>query len=44
MTFVITRILRYIEVKMDGPDNYMIMAGNQMQVETPEEKLKRQEN
>lgn len=44
MTFTITRILRYIEVKMDGPDNYMIMAGNQMQVETPEEKLKRQEN
>ena len=44
MTFVITRILRYIEVKMDGPDNYMIMAGNQMQVETPKEKLKRQEN
>lgn len=44
MTFVITRILRYIEVKMDGPDNYMIMAGNQMQVETPEEKLKKQEN
>lgn len=44
MTFVITRILRYIEVKMDGPDNYMIMVGNQMQVETPEEKLKRQEN
>lgn len=44
MTFTITRILRYIEVKMDGPDNYMIMAGNQMQVETPEEKLKRQQN
>ena len=33
MTFTITRILRYIEVKLDGPDNYMIMAGNQMQVE-----------
>lgn len=44
MTFTITRILRYIEVKMDGPDNYMIMAGNQMQVETPEEKLRREEN
>ena len=44
MTFTITRILRYIEVKLDGPDNYMIMAGNQMQVERPEEKLKRQEN
>jgi putative lysine transport system permease protein len=44
MTFTITRILRYIEVKLDGPDNYMIMAGNQMQVERPEEKLKREVN
>ena len=40
MTFTITRILRYIEVKLDGPDNYMIMAGNQM----PEEKLKKEAN
>ena len=44
MTFIITRILRYIEVKLDGPDNYMIMAGNQMQVERPEEKLKKEAN
>ena len=44
MTFTITRILRYIEVKLDGPDNYMIMAGNQMQVERQEEKLKREVN
>ena len=44
MTFTITRILRYIEVKLDGPDNYMIMAGNQMQVERPKEKLKREVN
>ncbi|MDY2801148.1 MAG: amino acid ABC transporter permease [Fusobacterium mortiferum] len=44
MTFTITRILRYIEVKLDGPDNYMIMSGNQMQVERPEEKLKREVN
>ncbi len=43
MTFTITRILRYIEVKLDGPDNYMIMAGNQMQVERPEEKLKKKQ-
>ncbi|WP_251551076.1 amino acid ABC transporter permease [Neobacillus muris] len=36
MTFAVTRILRYIERKLDGPDNYdMIMMGNQMQVETP---------
>lgn len=44
MTFTITRILRYIEVKLDGPDNYMIMSGNQMQVERPEEKLKKEVN
>jgi putative lysine transport system permease protein len=31
MTFTITRILRYIEKKLDGPDNY-IMYANQMQV------------
>lgn len=40
MTFTVTRILRFIEKKLDGPDNY-IMMGNQMQVETPEEMLKR---
>lgn len=40
MTFTVTRILRYIERKMDGPDNY-IMYANQMQVETPEETLNR---
>ena len=40
MTFTVTRILRYVERKMDGPDNYdMIMIGNQMQVETPEDML-----
>jgi putative lysine transport system permease protein len=38
MTFTVTRILRYVERKMDGPDNYdMIMMGNQMQVETPDD-------
>lgn len=31
MTFTVTRILRAIEKKLDGPDNY-IMMGNQMQV------------
>lgn len=36
MTFTVTRILRAIEKKLDGPENYII-AGNQMQVETPEE-------
>lgn len=38
MTFTVTRILRWVERKMDGPDNYdMIMMGNQMQVETPDD-------
>ncbi|WP_160677953.1 amino acid ABC transporter permease [Clostridium sp. C8-1-8] len=36
MTFTVTRILRLIERKLDGPDNY-IMYANQMQVETPED-------
>jgi putative lysine transport system permease protein len=40
LTFTITRILRYVERKMDGPDNY-IMYANQMQVETPELALQR---
>lgn len=43
MTFTITRILRYIERKLDGPDNY-IMSGNQMQVETAEDALRRTNN
>lgn len=40
MTFTITRILRLIEKKLDGPENY-IMYANQMQVETPENMQKR---
>lgn len=43
MTFAITRILRYTERKMDGPENY-IMYANQMQVQTPEDALRRAEN
>lgn len=35
MTFTVTRILRLIERKLDGPGNY-ILAGNQMQVQNPE--------
>ncbi|MDO5689700.1 MAG: amino acid ABC transporter permease [Tissierellia bacterium] len=34
MTFTVTRLLRMVERKMDGPANF-IMAGNQMQVVTP---------
>lgn len=36
MTITITRILRSVERRMDGPANF-IMAGNQMQVERPED-------
>lgn len=43
MTFAVTRILRFIERKIDGPDNY-IMYANQMQVETPEDILRRKQN
>lgn len=40
MTFTVTRILRYFERKLDGPEDY-IMYANQMQVETPEDMLHR---
>lgn len=36
MTYTITRILRAAERRLEGPANY-IMAGNQMQVERPED-------
>lgn len=39
MTFTVTRILRMIERKLEGPENYTM---NQMQVEKPEDILKRQ--
>lgn len=40
MTFTVTRVLRFIEKKIDGPENY-IMYANQMQVEKPEDMLRR---
>jgi len=43
MTFTVTRILRYIERRLEGPENF-IMIGNQMQVETPEDMLRRMKN
>lgn len=43
MTFTVTRILRYIEKRLDGPENY-IMYANQMQVETAEGMLLRTKN
>lgn len=41
MTFTVTRILRYIERKLEGPDSYMMVPGNQMQVETAEDAIRR---
>ena len=38
MTFTVTRILRYLEKKIDGPENYIIL-GNQMQVSKIEDKI-----
>ena len=43
MTYTVTRILRYFENKLDGPDDY-ILLGNQMQLERPEDKLRRTQN
>ena len=43
MTFTVTRILRYLEKRIDGPENY-IMYANQMQVDTPENNLRRTKN
>ena len=41
MTLTVTRILRLIERKLDGPENYNIIPGNQMQVERPEDHVKK---
>ncbi|WP_223378844.1 amino acid ABC transporter permease [Schnuerera sp. xch1] len=43
MTFTVTRILRSIERKIDGPDNY-VMYANQMQVDRPENMMNRTTN
>lgn len=40
MTFTVTRILRYIERRLDGPETYTL---NQMQVATPEDMLRLQQ-
>lgn len=40
MTLTVTRILRLIERKMEGPENFIVIPGNQMQVERPEDALK----
>ncbi|HHV13708.1 MAG TPA: amino acid ABC transporter permease [Clostridiales bacterium] len=40
MTLTVTRILRFIEKKLEGPENFMVIPGNQMQVERPEDALR----
>lgn len=40
MTFSVTRILRFIEKRLDGPESYIMLA-NQMQLDTPEDILRR---
>jgi len=41
MTYTVTRILRYFEKKLDGPETYTL---NQMQVMTPEDMLRHTQN
>jgi putative lysine transport system permease protein len=41
MTLIVTRILRLIERKMEGPENFIVIPGNQMQVERPEDHVKK---
>jgi len=43
MTFTVTRILLFIERRMDGPENFILYA-NQMQVEKAEDTLRRTKN
>ena len=37
MTLTVTQILRFIERKMEGPENFNVIPGNQMQVMKPED-------
>ena len=41
MTLAVTRILRLIERKLEGPENFVVIPGNQMQVERPEDHVKK---
>ncbi len=44
MTLTVTRILRLIERKMEGPENFIVIPGNQMQVERPEDALRHKQH
>lgn len=42
MTLTITNVLRCFERRLEGPESYTLMMGNQMQVQRPEDLLQRQ--
>ena len=44
MTLTVTRILRFLERKLDGPENFIVIPGNQMQVARPEDLLQKRQN
>ncbi len=44
MTLTVTRILRFIEKRLDGPENFNVIPGNQMQVARPEDMVRRTKN
>jgi putative lysine transport system permease protein len=44
MTLTVTRILRLIERKMEGPENFIVIPGNQMQVERPEDAIRHKQS
>ena len=44
MTITVTRILRRFERKLDGPDNFNVIPGNHMQVQRPEDAVKKRQN
>ncbi len=44
MTLTVTRILRCIERRMEGPENFIVIPGNQMQVERPEDAIRHKNN
>lgn len=43
MTFSVTQLLRFFERKLEGPENFNVIPGNQMQVERPEDREKIQQ-
>lgn len=41
MTLTVTRLLRLLEKKLDGPEHFAVIPGNQMQVQRPEDMVKK---